>query len=67
MDDSKIAEMKGGGRRPLYCSFCGKSQDQVSKLIAGPTAYICNECVDVCTEIVHGPRAAMPDPEPGTR
>ncbi len=36
----------------LRCSFCGKTQEQVKKLIAGPNAYICNECVDVCYEIV---------------
>jgi ATP-dependent Clp protease ATP-binding subunit ClpX len=36
----------------LYCSFCGKSQREVSKLIAGPTVFICNECVDVCMDIV---------------
>jgi ClpX C4-type zinc finger len=34
-----------------YCSFCGKSQDEVLKLIAGPTVFICNECVDLCAEI----------------
>lgn len=34
------------------CSFCSKSRDQVKKLIAGPTIYICNECVDVCNEII---------------
>ena len=34
------------------CSFCGKSQNQVKKLIAGPGAYICNECIDLCTEII---------------
>ncbi len=36
----------------LHCSFCGKSQDEVKKLIAGPTVYICNECVDLCNEIL---------------
>ena len=35
----------------LYCSFCGKSQHEVKKLIAGPSVYICNECVDLCNEI----------------
>jgi hypothetical protein len=35
----------------LLCSFCGKSQRQVTKLIAGPGVYICNECVDLCIEI----------------
>src|SRR4030066_2278987 len=36
----------------LRCSFCGKSQDEVKKLIAGPTIYICDECVDLCNEII---------------
>lgn len=36
----------------LKCSFCGKSQDQVRKLVAGPGVYICDECIDLCTEIV---------------
>lgn len=38
--------------RLLYCSFCGKSQDEVKKLIAGPSVYICNECVDLCNNII---------------
>ena len=36
----------------LKCSFCGKSQDQVKKLIAGPDVSICDECVDLCNEIL---------------
>jgi hypothetical protein len=36
----------------LYCSFCGKSQHDVRKLVAGPAVYICDECVDLCTDIV---------------
>ena len=36
----------------LRCSFCGKSQNEVNKLIAGPTVYICNECIDICNEII---------------
>jgi ATP-dependent Clp protease ATP-binding subunit ClpX len=39
---------------PLYCSFCGKSQHEVPKLIAGPTAHICNECVSLCAMICVG-------------
>lgn len=38
----------------LYCSFCGKSQHEVRKLIAGPTVFICDECIDLCHEIVEG-------------
>lgn len=37
----------------LVCSFCGKSQDEVKKLIAGPSVYICDECVSLCSEIIH--------------
>ena len=40
--------------RTLYCSFCGKRQDEVAKLIAGPTVFICNECVDLCQDIIAG-------------
>src|SRR5512142_1414833 len=36
----------------LKCSFCGKGQDEVKKLIAGPTVYICNECIELCNEII---------------
>ena len=37
---------------PVNCSFCGKSQDQVKKIVAGPGVYICNECIDLCKEII---------------
>jgi hypothetical protein len=36
----------------LYCSFCTKDKDSVAKLVAGPGVYICNECIDLCTEIL---------------
>jgi ClpX C4-type zinc finger/Glyoxalase superfamily protein len=39
----------------LYCSFCGKSQHDVRKLVAGPHVYICDECIDICTDIVDDP------------
>jgi ATP-dependent Clp protease ATP-binding subunit ClpX len=38
--------------KPLYCSFCGKSQQEVRKLIAGPTVFICSECVELCMDII---------------
>lgn len=41
-----------GNFSSLYCSFCGKSQDEVRKLIAGPTVYICDECIELCNEII---------------
>lgn len=42
----------GGDERLLYCSFCGKSQHEVRKLIAGPSVFICDECVELCNEII---------------
>jgi ATP-dependent Clp protease ATP-binding subunit ClpX len=41
-----------GNSRELYCSFCGKSQDEVKKLIAGPSVYICDECIELCNDII---------------
>jgi ATP-dependent Clp protease ATP-binding subunit ClpX len=42
----------GQTKNSLHCSFCGKGQDELSKLIAGPTVYICNECVALCMDII---------------
>jgi ATP-dependent Clp protease ATP-binding subunit ClpX len=42
----------GEGKNTLYCSFCGKSQHEVRKLIAGPTVFICDECVELCMDII---------------
>ncbi|MBV8799524.1 MAG: ATP-dependent Clp protease ATP-binding subunit ClpX [Alphaproteobacteria bacterium] len=42
----------GENKNTLYCSFCGKSQHEVRKLIAGPTVFICDECVELCMEII---------------
>jgi ATP-dependent Clp protease ATP-binding subunit ClpX len=39
-------------KNTLYCSFCGKSQPEVRKLIAGPTAFICDECIELCRDII---------------
>ncbi len=61
-------------RRPeelLCCSFCGKSQNDVRKLIAGPGVYVCNECIDICNEIINDDeqtetstaRATIPKPQ----
>lgn len=54
---------KGGddSGKLLYCSFCGKSQDEVRKLIAGPSVFICDECVDLCNDII---REEIQDAEP---
>jgi ATP-dependent Clp protease ATP-binding subunit ClpX len=51
----KEKKMKANGGNygtVLHCSFCGKSQDEVKKLIAGPTVYICDECIELCNEII---------------
>ena len=42
----------GSGDKLLFCSFCGKNQNEVRKLIAGPSVYICNECIDLCNDII---------------
>ncbi len=42
----------GDNGKLLYCSFCGKSQNEVRKLIAGPSVFICDECVDLCNDII---------------
>src|SRR4026207_1551667 len=49
-----MTKLSGGGdsKNPLSCSFCGKSQHEVRKLIAGPTVFICDECVELCNDII---------------
>jgi ATP-dependent Clp protease ATP-binding subunit ClpX len=47
---SKVAS--SDSRNTLYCSFCGKNQHEVRKLIAGPTVFICDECVELCKDIL---------------
>ncbi|MBF0471767.1 MAG: ATP-dependent Clp protease ATP-binding subunit ClpX [Gammaproteobacteria bacterium] len=49
----------------LYCSFCGKSQHEVRKLIAGPSVFICDECVDLCNDIIRDELEVEPDGERG--
>ncbi len=57
-----MADKKTGGDKLLYCSFCGKSQHEVRKLIAGPSVFICDECIELCNDII---RDEMID-RPGT-
>jgi ATP-dependent Clp protease ATP-binding subunit ClpX len=53
MDKSNNNGSNGGdSKNTLYCSFCGKSQHEVRKLIAGPTVFICDECVELCMDII---------------
>ncbi len=47
-----MANNSGDSKNTLYCSFCGKSQHEVRKLIAGPTVFICDECVELCMDII---------------
>jgi ATP-dependent Clp protease ATP-binding subunit ClpX len=47
-----MTEKKSSGEKLLYCSFCGKSQHEVRKLIAGPSVFICDECIDLCNDII---------------
>ena len=61
------------GEKLLYCSFCGKSQHEVKKLIAGPSVFICDECIDLCNDIISdetssvesvtGPKSDLPTPQ----
>ncbi|MBB6577738.1 ATP-dependent Clp protease ATP-binding subunit ClpX [Comamonas odontotermitis] len=54
-----MAEKKGSSsEKTLYCSFCGKSQHEVKKLIAGPSVFICDECINLCNDIVRDEVAA---------
>lgn len=47
-----MTEKKSSGEKMLYCSFCGKSQHEVKKLIAGPSVFICDECIELCNDII---------------
>jgi ATP-dependent Clp protease ATP-binding subunit ClpX len=53
-----MAEKKGSRDKTLYCSFCGKSQHEVKKLIAGPSVFICDECIDLCNDIIRDETAS---------
>ena len=53
-----MTEKKTSGEKLLYCSFCGKSQHEVRKLIAGPSVFICDECIELCNDIIRDETAA---------
>lgn len=68
-----MAEKKGSSNeKNLYCSFCGKSQHEVKKLVSGPSVFICDECIAQCNDIIHeqapllgghdGEKAGLPTP-----
>ena len=66
-----MSKSNGDSKNTLYCSFCGKSQHEVRKLIAGPTVFICDECVELCMDIIREEnktavaksRAGVPTPQ----
>ncbi|MBU0601814.1 MAG: ATP-dependent Clp protease ATP-binding subunit ClpX [Gammaproteobacteria bacterium] len=68
-----MTDKKSGTEKLLYCSFCGKSQHEVKKLIAGPSVFICDECIDLCNDIIRdeitseqagkGGRSDLPSPQ----
>ena len=68
---AKKSDSGSGANGTLYCSFCGKSQHEVRKLIAGPTVFICDECVRLCMDIIREeeatPAAAMRTPDGETK
>jgi ATP-dependent Clp protease ATP-binding subunit ClpX len=59
-----MPEKKASSEKTLYCSFCGKSQHEVKKLIAGPSVFICDECIDLCIEII---RDELPGTDEGRK
>jgi ATP-dependent Clp protease ATP-binding subunit ClpX len=58
-----MTEKKSTSEKLLYCSFCGKSQHEVKKLIAGPSVFICDECIELCNEIIRDETAEGLSPQ----
>ncbi len=58
-----MSDKKASGEKVLYCSFCGKNQHEVRKLIAGPSVFICDECIELCNDIIRD--EAQADAAPG--
>ena len=55
-----MAKITSGTNSTLHCSFCGKSQHEVRKLIAGPTVFVCDECIELCMDIIHEETKSTP-------
>lgn len=47
-------------KRQHYCGFCGKAQDEVEQMLAGPCIEVCNECVDMMHQLIHAPKPLLP-------
>ncbi len=62
-----MTDKKTGGEKLLYCSFCGKSQHEVRKLIAGPSVFICDECIELCNDIIRDEISEAVDVEGGRK
>ena len=60
-----MTEKKSSSEKMLYCSFCGKSQHEVKKLIAGPSVFICDECIELCNDIIRDEITGSEDGKPG--
>ncbi|MGA1178443.1 MAG: ClpX C4-type zinc finger protein, partial [Burkholderiaceae bacterium] len=60
-----MSDKKSAGEKLLYCSFCGKSQHEVKKLIAGPSVFICDECIDLCNDIIRDEQVTTPGGQAG--
>jgi ATP-dependent Clp protease ATP-binding subunit ClpX len=56
-----MSKISSGAQNTLHCSFCGKSQHEVRKLIAGSTVFICDECVELCKDIIHEETKSGPE------
>lgn len=62
-----MSDDKNNDDKLLYCSFCGKSQHEVKKLIAGPSVFVCDECVDLCNDIIREEMQEMAEDEAETK
>ena len=56
---SKVS--RGNGEKDIFCSFCGKNQHEVKKLIAGPSVFVCDECIDLCNDILREEKTEVHD------